>query len=244
VLAFHTDITHLKSLDNMNNDFIAVSSHELRTPITSILGSVKMIQEGILGEMPEKAKDALDIAVRNSERLALLVDDIFDLSRIETGKLDLNREIVPVSELVSQAVDLNTKFAGGFGCPILIGEIVDDVAVSADKHRILQILTNLLSNAPKFSSDDEPVAIYRKIDGEKVVISVINKGHGISKEFEIQIFKKFAQADLSDARTKKGTGLGLSISKALAELHGGSLTLDRVTDQETSFHLSLDLNRN
>ena len=243
VVAFHTDITHLKSLDTLKDEFIAVSSHELRTPITSILGSVKMLNEGILGEMPEKAKDVLDIAVRNSERLAMLVDDILDLSKIETGKLDLKRETILVSELMVQAVDLNSEFAAGFSCPLIIGDSVDDVTVSADRHRILQILTNLLSNAAKFSTDGEPVTISSKIDGHSVVISVTNKGQGISKEFEGQIFKKFAQADLSDARTKKGTGLGLSISKALAELHGGSLTFDSVPDQETSFHLFLDLNR-
>ncbi len=243
VVGFHTDITHLKSLDTLKDEFIAVSSHELRTPIASILGSVKMMKEGVLGEMPEKAKDVLDIAVRNSERLALLVDDILDLSKIETGKLDLKREIVLVSELMTQAVDLNSEFTAGFGCPLIMGDIVDDVTVSADKHRILQILTNLLSNAAKFSADGEPVTISSKIDSGVVVISVTNKGHGISKEFESQIFKKFAQADLSDARTKKGTGLGLSISKALAELHGGSLTFESIPDQETTFHLSLDLNR-
>ena len=239
-IVFHNDITDRKSIDALKDEFVAVASHELRTPITSILGTVRLLKEGVMGEIPEKAQDLLSIAVRNSERLSLLVDDILDLGKIETENIELNIQTMDVMDLIEQAVDLNMEFVESFDCSLAISERTQSISVSVDQHRMLQVLTNLISNAAKFSFTDEQVKISTSCTGETVKISVINRGPGIPIHFREKIFEKFAQADSSDSRSKQGTGLGLNISKALVDLHGGKLSFESEIDEVTIFHVELN----
>jgi PAS domain S-box-containing protein len=238
-IAFHNEITDRKSIEAMKDEFVAVASHELRTPITSILGSVKLLNEVILDEIPEKAKNLLEIAVRNSERLSLLVDDILDLGKIETENIDLNTQPIDVMDLVDQAVDLNMEYVEAFNCSLIVTERAQDILVRVDQHRMLQVLTNLISNAAKFSFTEEQVKIATRCEDDNVQISVTNHGPGIPIHFRDKVFEKFAQADLSDTRSKQGTGLGLSISKALVDLHGGELSFESELEKDTTFHIEL-----
>lgn len=223
IYAVARDVNERKKVEQMKNDFISVVSHELRTPLTSIRGSLGLIAGGVAGEIPEKARSLVEIAAKNSERLVRLINDMLDIEKIESGEMGFRLALVELMPLVEQAVDANRAFAARYGVEIRIVEAAPGARVRADPDRILQVLTNLLSNASKFSPRGETVelAVSRR-DGQ-VSVSVQDRGRGIPPEFQPRVFEKFAQADASSTRDKEGTGLGLSISRAIAESHGGRL---------------------
>ncbi|MDQ6693870.1 MAG: PAS domain S-box protein [Chloroflexota bacterium] len=234
-----SDITARKNIDRMKNEFVSMVSHELRTPLTSIRGSLGLIAGGVAGEVSPQVKAMVDIAHSNSERLVRLINDILDMEKIESGKMVF--EIAPTSlmPLVSQAMDANQGYAGQFGVRFTIKESLDDATVNIDSDRMIQVLTNLLSNAAKFSPRGDAVEISVVRHDGKIRLLVEDHGPGISEEFSSRIFQKFAQADSSDTRQKGGTGLGLSISKAIVESFGGELSFTTTLGKGTTFYFDL-----
>ncbi len=218
------DIQDRKRVEEMKNDFVSVVSHELRTPLTSIRGSLGLIAGGVAGELPEKARQLVEIAAKNCERLVRLVNDMLDVEKIESGTMGFRFAALELMPLVEQAVDVNRAYAEELGVELRIEEPVEGARVWADADRVLQVMTNLLSNAAKFSPRDGTVEIaVRRGEAGRVRISVKDHGKGISPEFQPLVFERFAQADSSSTRQKGGTGLGLSISKAIVERHGGRI---------------------
>ncbi len=238
-LAFGQDITQRKQVDRLKNEFISTVSHELRTPLTSIRGSLGLIAGGVAGPMPERAKSMIDIAYKNSERLVRLINDILDIEKIESGKMAFQLRPIELVPLLEQAVEANRAFGAQYHVTFEIIQAPGDVQINADPDRITQVMTNLLSNAAKFSPPHSQVEI-RVTQNEKVVrVAVHDDGAGIPEEFKNQIFQKFAQADSSDTRQKGGTGLGLSIAKAIVEKHGGTIGFDSVDGHGTTFYFQL-----
>ena len=217
------DITERKKLDRMKNEFISTVSHELRTPLTSIRGALGLIAGGAVGAIPEQAMAMIDIACNNSDRLVRLINDILDVEKIESGKMTFRIEAVDLVALLEQAIEANHAYAEQHQVDFALVERLPDVRVDADADRLTQVVTNLLSNAAKFSpaGGQIDVAVHR-VKGY-VRVSITDHGPGIPEEFQSRIFQKFAQADASDTRQKGGTGLGLSISKAIIERLGGSI---------------------
>jgi DNA-binding response OmpR family regulator len=232
------DITERKKLERMKNEFISTVSHELRTPLTSIRGSLGLIAGGAVGPVPEKAKALIDIACNNSDRLVRLINDILDVEKIESGKMTFRIEAVDIMALVDQAIEANRAFGQQFGVNYAVVERLSGVSVDADADRLTQVVTNLLSNAAKFSPANGQVDIALRLINDHVRISVTDHGAGIPEAFQTQIFQKFAQADASDTRQKGGTGLGLSISKAIVERHGGRIGFTTGADG-TTFYFDL-----
>jgi PAS domain S-box-containing protein len=220
VLAIVRDITERKKIDRMKSEFIATVSHELRTPLTSLRGALGLINGGVLGELPERAQDLIDIAHKNSERLVLLVNAILDMEKIETARLDCVRQPLELLAVLEQAIELNRPYGAQFGVTFKLGAIAPGSWVEADGDRLIQVLSNLLSNAAKFSPAGEVILALTRRD-QIVRVSVTDQGPGIPESFRSRIFTKFAQADASDARRRSGTGLGLSISRAIVEQHDG-----------------------
>ncbi|WP_159995541.1 response regulator [Roseomonas sp. 18066] len=233
------DVTERHRLDALKSEFVSTVSHELRTPLTSIRASLGLVMGGVVGALPAQARDLLDIAHKNSERLVLLVNDILDIEKIESGRLDFQRERSSARHLLNQAVTANRAYGSQFGVEFLLEEEGRDAQIYADVQRIQQVLANLLSNAAKFSPRDGKVVVSLAVDAGNVTFSVRDFGRGIPAEFRGRIFQRFAQADSSDARQKGGTGLGLSISKAIIEHHAGGIGFEDAEGGGTRFFFSL-----
>lgn len=232
------DITQRKEVDRMKNEFISTVSHELRTPLTSICGSLDLIATGAFGDIPDEVKELLGIASTSSSRLIQLINDILDIEKIEAGKMEFTFEILNLIPVLKQAIEANYSYAQQFNVNLELDTSISDIRVKIDKNRIIQVITNLLSNASKFSLPYSTVKVYVSQHENFVRIAVKDKGTGIPEEFIGKIFQKFAQADSSDSRQKGGTGLGLSICKAIIDRLEGSI--DFITSNNgTTFYFDL-----
>ncbi|MFC1461180.1 PAS domain S-box protein [Verrucomicrobiota bacterium] len=233
------DITERKKVDQLKNEFISTVSHELRTPLTSISGSLGLIVGGATGEISAKGKELLDIALRNSERLVLLINDILDIEGVESGKMEFELRQTEIMPIVEQAVRDNASYAAQHGVKLVLGESMPGGEVYADRNRVMQVMANLLSNAAKFSPENESVVTSVTRAGKYIRVSVKDNGPGIPESFRDRIFEKFAQADASDARQKGGTGLGLNVTKALIERMGGRIGFESQPGEGATFFIDL-----
>lgn len=237
------DITERKKVDRLKNEFVSVVSHELRTPLTSIRGSIALLLGGKMGEFPEKAMKLLNIADKNCDRLLLLINDILDIEKIESGKMRFNMQSVNINKLVHDAITNNRLYADKYHVSIIAKNTCENLLVHGDSDRLMQVLTNLISNAAKFSNANGVVEVSVELNNnnENVRISVRDHGVGISPDFRPRIFQKFSQADSSSTRGKSGSGLGLSISKAIIEKHNGVLSFESIPGQGATFYFDLPL---
>lgn len=217
------DITERKRIEQMKNDFVSAVSHELRTPLTSISGSLGLVVNGLLGEMSPKALDMLKIALKNAQRLTLLINDLLDMEKLAVGKMDFNIQQQSLLPIIEQSLEANRIYASHYGVVYELHCTTGAVMVELDAQRLQQVMANLLSNAAKFSPTGGVVDIFIDMEREHVQIRVVDHGPGISDEFRARIFKKFSQADSSTARQRGGTGLGLAISKELVERMKGEI---------------------
>ena len=236
-----TDISEHKKVERMKSEFVATVSHELRTPLTAIRGSLGLISGGALGGLPEKASELVALAARNSERLLHLINDILDVEKIESGKLEFKVERLSLASLLRQSIEVNAPYATQYGVSLHLSVENDALVVQVDPHRFLQVMDNLLSNAIKFSPKAGSVEIRAAAQGARVRVSVADHGPGIPEEFRQRIFQKFSQADSSSTRQNGGTGLGLSIAKALVERFGGQLQFASVVGEGSTFFFELPI---
>ena len=234
------DISERKRIDNMKNEFISTVSHELRTPLTSIKGSLGLLTGGALGEISEQGKEILTIASNNTERLLLLINDILDIQKIESGELEMEFNNIELTPFLKQAIQDNTSYADQYGVSLFLEPIEQNINIYGNKDRLMQVMANLLSNAAKFSHANGTVEIsVTAIHEETVRISVIDHGQGIPKEFYSKIFDRFTQHDSSDTRNKGGTGLGLNITKEIIQKHGGKISFTSDINAGTTFYFDL-----
>lgn len=234
------DITERKQMDKMKNEFISTVSHELRTPLTSIRGSLGLISGGAVGKLPEQAKDMLKIASKNTERLLLLINDILDIQKIESGQMAFNFQSLDIMSFLERAVEENASYGEQHGVKFVIANEIENFQIYGDKDRMMQVMANLLSNAAKFSPDDETVEIsVAHHHGDTIRISITDHGEGIPEAFQPKLFDKFTQSDSSDTRQKGGTGLGLSITKIIVEKHGGRIGFVSREGIGTTFYIEL-----
>jgi len=235
------DISEDKRVERMKDEFISTVSHELRTPLTSIYGSLRLINEKVLNALPDDIKALLEIANRNTERLLLLINDILDVSKIEAGKMEFKLEPIDVMGFLENVLEVNQAYGRKYHVDFRITHRQDGLLISADRHRLMQVFSNLLSNAAKFSPGGSTVdvAVYKK---EAVVrFEVIDHGSGIPDSFHTHVFEKFAQYDSSDTRSVGGTGLGLSITRAIIEHHKGIIDFESRENEGTTFFVELPL---
>ncbi len=243
VIAQGRDITAQLEAERVKKEFTSTLSHELRTPLTSIIGSLQLINGGVMGEVDKDIAELTVVAERNAQRLLDLINDILDIEKIESGKLTLAPEVMPVDELVREAMVLNKAFGERFKVRF---ESHGDVAgreVHADRKRLLQVMTNLLSNAAKFSPEGGAVEISTEDTGPNVRVAVHDRGSGIPEAFRGRIFGRFTQADSTATRQKGGTGLGLAICKRLVELMEGRIGFDDRPGGGSTFWFELPRHR-
>lgn len=201
-------------------------SHELRTPLTAIAGSLGLLAKGAAGVLPDQATQLVDVALRNSERLELIVNDILEVERLASGKITFRQEPFPVAGLVAQAVQAMQPFARKYGVGVdLTGSTDSMLTASGDPDRTLQVMDNLLSNAIKFSPAGQSVDVILEDCGPAVRIAVRDRGPGIADEVSSQIFERFTMAD-APVRRGASSGLGLNIARSIVAAQGGEIGFD------------------
>ena len=234
-VAIAKDVTERREVERLKNEFISTVSHELRTPLTAIAGSLGLLAGGVAGELSPRAQELVAIAKANAERQAKIVNDILDLSKIEAGDVDIDLAPQDATTLVRSAVKINEPFAKKYGVELQAPSSSSPVWVKADHDRIAQVLTNLISNAVKFSPAGDTVELQIDRNGDWVRLSVQDHGPGIGEEFRERVFEKFSQ----EGNDKGGTGLGLSIVRAIVEQHGGSVGFRSEAGEGTTFYFDL-----
>jgi PAS domain S-box-containing protein len=231
LLVYH-DISREKAIDRMKTEFISVASHELRTPMTSIKGSVDLILSGFAGEYSADTHELLEIAQKSCDRLIRLINDILDLAKIEAGQIRLRVEHLPLAEAVHRAVQSVRALAEQNGVRVTLESQPELPLVAMDKDRMEQVVTNLLSNAIKFSPPKSTVKVMLEHHEHGVQCIVEDQGCGIAAEDLEKVFAKFQQVG---EKKKGGTGLGLAICQALVMEHGGRIWVESELERGTRF---------
>ncbi len=229
-----------KAALEVKSQFVSIVSHELRTPLTSIKGSLELINSEKLGPVPARIMPLVEMASKNSRRLAHLIDDLLDLQKIEAGEMTFKRELVSVPALVSEAISDNFGLAEKF--QVTLRQEASDVAplfVMADASRLMQVLSNMISNAAKFSFEGGEVVVGSAVRGDRVRIYVRDEGVGIPEGSREKVFERFTQLDSSDQRRAGGTGLGLSISREIVQSFGGIIDYESVEGAGSTFFVDL-----
>jgi len=226
-------------LTQLKSEFVTLVAHELRSPLTTITGYVEILLEEHGGTSTEVQRESLKIVQRNGEQLLALIEDLLDISRMEASRLELKRTTLDLARLVREvASSLHPQIeAKGQRLTLELAEALP--AVSGDADRVTQILTNLLSNAHKYTASGGSVTITARGEGSGVRVSVRDTGIGLSPDDQARLFTKFFRAQNSVTQGVRGTGLGLMITRALVELHGGEITVTSALGQGSTFSFTL-----
>jgi signal transduction histidine kinase len=199
-------------------------SHELRTPLNSILGFADVMLEGLDGELTEYMDNDLRLIQKNGQHLLHLINDVLDMAKIESGRMNLNPEKFKIQEALEEVTSITSTLASERNLSLYIDENSDrEIQVYADNTRIRQVLINLVNNSIKFTEQGRIVLCAKAIEGARVLITVRDSGIGIPPDKLEAVFQEFTQVDSSTTRKVGGTGLGLPISRRLVEMHGGRL---------------------
>ena len=233
------DITERKQAEKVKEEVISIVSHELRSPLTSIINSLSMIADGETGEISEQTKKLVSIAYRSSERLLRLAGDMLDIGKIESGKMEFYFQIQELMPLIENSIEANRAYAEPFDVQINLESSLTDARVNVDSDRLMQILTNLITNAVKFSPSGSEVIVSVSRHDSFIRLAIKDRGPGIPEEFRSRIFDKFTQAQIPGIRRRDGAGLGLSIAKMLVEHMGGSIGFETEVNAGTTFYFDL-----
>jgi PAS domain S-box-containing protein len=228
------DQTESMAIARTKDELVATVSHELRTPLTSIKGALGLIRSGAAGDVTKKTSDLLDIAYRNADRLVLIVNDILDLEKMAAGQMDYDIARRDLVQTVKEAVTANEGFASRFDVSINLNTDDEPAWADFDADRIHQVLSNLISNACKFSSTGAQIDVNVERRPKSFAICVVDRGVGIPSGAVERIFDRFTQVGKSARARSGGTGLGLSIVKSIIESHNGTVELTSVEGQGTT----------
>jgi PAS domain S-box-containing protein len=239
VLCAIVDISERKRLELLQDEFVTTVSHELRTPMTSIAASLGLMVGGAAGSLSPSAAHLIEIAYVNCRRLVRLVNDILDIKQLESGQMGFQFQRCGARALVEQAIEANRGFGDGFDIRILLDAAPEVFDVHVDPDRFVQVITNLISNALKFSLTGGEVVVGIAARGDNVRIDVRDHGPGIPAEFKPRVFEKFARAASTNGHHKVGTGLGLSIVRQILTHMQGQIGFDDAPGGGTIFYVDL-----
>ncbi|HAJ58674.1 MAG TPA: hypothetical protein DCP31_04935 [Cyanobacteria bacterium UBA8543] len=260
-LSIGEDITERQVIERMKDEFISIVSHEIRTPLASIHGALNLLSSGLVDTHSEKGRRVMDIAAESAERLVRLVNDILELERLESGKISLSKQICNAADLMLKASEKVQIMANR--AEITLSVSPQTIQLEADGDRIIQVLTNLLDNAIKFSSKGSTIWFTvepqlgennKKVEdledcspssvhpiSPTIVFKVKDEGRGISDDQIDSIFDRFHQVDASDSRKKGGTGLGLAICRTIVQQHGGQIWVESTLGEGSTFYFMLPM---
>lgn len=237
------DITDEHQMARLKDELVSTVSHELRTPLSAISGALGLLGGGTAGELPPKAAHLVKIGAKNAERLMMLVNDLLDMNKLESGKMPFHFQDGDLCALLADMVEQNQPYAERHGARLRLDCPGKPLHASIDAARLFQVVTNLVSNACKFSPDQGEVLVSLRREGDHARITVSDQGPGIGEEFRSRLFGRFAQEDGAHQHGHAGTGLGLAISKAIVDEHRGTIELDPDVPAGATFHVRLPLER-
>lgn len=233
------DVTNEKMIDRMKSDFVSNVSHELRTPLTSIKGAVELLLTGAEGPISDSQKEFLTIVKNNSVRLIKLISDLLDLSKIESGKIEMEINRARLGKIITDAITEIKMLSVNKGIDLVFRNGENPAEILCDENRIRQVLINLMGNAIKFTPQGGTITVTLEETEEWLKTNVTDTGTGIAKENFSKLFEKFQQLDSSSTRPAGGTGLGLAISKSIVEAHKGKVWLESKLGQGSTFSFTL-----
>jgi signal transduction histidine kinase len=232
----------LQELDRLKSSFLANMSHELRTPLNSILGFSDVMLEGIDGPLTEYMENDLRLIQKNGQHLLHLINDVLDMAKIESGRMNLHPEKFKVHDMLESAISITSTLANAKNLALYIEpDSEKELEIIADHTRINQVMINLINNSIKFTETGQISLHARALDSDKILITVRDTGIGIPADHLETIFQEFSQVDTSTTRKVGGTGLGLPISRRLVEMHGGRLWVESagIPGQGSTFYVEL-----
>lgn len=236
--AFHEMADALAEAAQHKKELIAMVTHDLRTPLTSIQGALTLLREGVFGDLTPKATNQVEKAEGSATRLINLINDLLDIERMEAGKLEMHPSLTMTKTIFDRTLAAISTFAEQKGISLATSDTSYDVM--ADEDRVIQVLVNLISNSVKFSEEGTTITLSAKHTTlGYITLSVTDQGRGIPKEFVSSVFERFQQVQKGDAVEKKGTGLGLAICKAIVEGHGGTIGVDSEVGVGSTFWFTL-----
>lgn len=228
----------LQRLDKLKSDFVSTVSHELRTPLSITKEGISLVLDGIPGEINEKQRDVLGTAKNNIDRLARIISDLLDISKIEAGHFILKKETLDMRDLARHAASSFMSKAKLKGLELEVRLPDGSLELRADADRMMQVLTNLVDNAIKFTEKGR-VGIEAMLEADRIVCAIYDTGMGISKDNMPNVFGKFQQFNRAPGSGEKGAGLGLSIAKGIVEAHGGKIWVESEPGKGTTFKFTL-----
>ena len=234
------DVSERKALEELKADFVSIVSHELRTPLTSMKGALSLLADDDDARLSDTSRRMVEVAIQSSDRLVRLVNDILDVEGLDSGRIRINKEHVELSPLIEKAADEMAGLAVETGVEIEITEM-PTLWVEADPHRVIQVMTNLIGNACKFSPKGSRVTIEILVSDFDALVRVRDQGRGIPADKLEAVFERFHQVDPTDTREKGGTGLGLSIARGIVNQHGGRIWVESQPGAGSTFSFTLPL---
>ncbi len=234
------DVTERQEMERLKREFVSMVSHDLRTPLTAVQGTLDLLDEDTYGEITEQGHKRVKVAGESIDRLINLINDLLDIEKMEAGKMRLEAKACSLKKIINQSVESVRTIAENAGVILEWKDTVDNY-VFADEDRVVQVLVNLLSNAVKFSAAAAIVKVETQENGNMISVSVIDQGRGIPAEYVNSLFERFKQVKASDGARKKGTGLGLAISRAIVESHGGKIQVTSEPGVGSTFSFTLPM---
>lgn len=233
------DITERKAVERLKQEFMAMVSHDLRAPLTSVVAVQKLLTTGLFGPLPEQALLKVTEANNNVNRLLSLINDLLDIEKLEAGKMVLNSDVAPLQEVVTRSFESVQALAQAKN--INLRNDVTNLTAKAEGDRIVQVVVNLVSNAIKFSPPNSTVSVSAYEQADQVVIEVMDHGRGIPESHLNAVFERYRQVKQDDGKRRSGTGLGLAICKLIVENHGGTISVRSREGEGSTFVFTLPL---
>lgn len=233
------DLRERLRIEEQKDEFVTMVHHEVRAPLTAVRGAIGLLSGGVAGELGDSARELVDIALRNSERMERLVGDILASRKLDSGRMDFQLQEMAPGLLAEQAIEATSAYAKQFDVGFVLEGGVGGARIRVDPDRFIQVLTNVLSNAVRYSPAGEVVKVVMSRAGDLVRIAVTDRGPGIADDFKDRVFEKFARADDGSWRHRSGTGLGMSISKGIMEELGGAIYFETSPGSGTTFYVDL-----
>ena len=233
------DITERHELEKMKQQFYAMITHDLRTPLMAVQGSLNLLSEGLAGDLTERAERLVASAERSIDRLVELINNLLDFEKLQSGKFELVCKPVRLGSVVTRSIEEVASLAKARALTIQAPD--PDIEINADEPRLVQVLVNLLSNAIKFSPAQGMIIIEADVCNESLTVSVSDEGPGVPAEQSEMLFQRFRQLQHGTRPKEKGTGLGLAICKMIVEQHGGEIGCKSIAGKGSTFWFKLPL---
>lgn len=232
--------TERNEIDNAKREFLSITSHELRSPMTPMKAQLQMLKNDYFGKLSKKQKESLEIVIRNADRLDKIILDFLEISRIEAAHLKFSFKKTNLADMIKETVDLMKGFASEKGITLKIkSDKLPEVEVDPD--RLSQVLRNLINNAVKFSKKNGKIEIFAEAKSNHILFGVKDYGCGLTPENKIRVFEPFYQTEKASSRVHGGTGLGLAICRGIVEAQKGKIWVDTTIKKGSTFYFTVPL---